>query len=59
MAIYQLTDTEIQRVKPTTFSKLSVDERYDLQRILRDNVGVLAPDVLVISEEFGRRDEPG
>src|SRR6056297_891465 len=54
MAIYQLTDTEIKRIKPTTFSKLSVDERYDLQRILRDNIGVLAPDVLVISEEFGR-----
>ena len=30
-----------------------MQERRDLQRLLRENVEVIAPDTLVIAEEFG------
>jgi RecB family endonuclease NucS len=34
-----------------------VHERRDLQRLLREQVGVVAPETLVISEEFGEWEE--
>ena len=53
MPIYELTKDSIDPLPETTFAKLGIGERSDLQRLLRDNVGVVAPDTLVISEEFG------
>jgi hypothetical protein len=41
---------------PTTFSSASIQERRDLQRLLRAHIGVVAPETLVISEEFGEWD---
>jgi len=37
----------------TAFSSVNLHERRDLQRLLRENVEVIAPETLVISEEFG------
>ncbi len=53
MPIYRLSNDSIDAVKPTAFSALGVTERHDLQRLLRDNIGVIDPDVLIVSEEFG------
>lgn len=54
MAIFQVTDTELCEVAATTFARERLMERRDLQRLLRDNIGVLVADTLIIAEEFGR-----
>ena len=53
MPIYELTKDSIDPLPETTFAQLGIGERSDLQRLLRDNVEVVAPGTLVISEEFG------
>lgn len=53
MPIYEFGPHSISRIKETTFSWSGLQERRDLQRLLRDYVEVIAPDTLVISEEFG------
>ena len=57
MAIYKLNSDSIESLPAPKFSDLGISERGDLQRLLRDNVKVIAPDVLVISEEFGQWDQ--
>jgi hypothetical protein len=51
--IYEFSQTGIVALKETAFSSVNVRERRDLQRLLRENVEVIAPQTLVISEEFG------
>ena len=53
MAIYEITKDHIRTVEETTFSTAGVRERTDLQRLLREQVDIVSPDTLVISEEFG------
>ena len=57
MAIFEVAKDQIKPVSPTTFSVAQLQERADLQRLLRDQIDVVAPEVLVISEEFGDWDE--
>jgi hypothetical protein len=52
MAVYRFSNDAIEAVDRTTFSKLGITERDDLQRLLRDQVEIISPDTLVISEEF-------
>src|SRR5262249_53069322 len=49
---FELTNKEILPVAETTFNLAGLQERRDLQRLLRDHVEVIAPDTLLISEEF-------
>lgn len=53
MAVYTLTSDSIRKLNETTFADHAIKERADLQRLLRAHIGVVAPDVLVIAEEFG------
>lgn len=53
MAIYEIRADGFQEVEETSFSASGIRERADLQRLLRTNVGVISPETLVISEEFG------
>jgi hypothetical protein len=53
MPIYEVTDKEIVAVSETTFNVVGLHERRDLQRLLREHIEVIAPDTLLISEEFG------
>jgi hypothetical protein len=57
MPIYEITSNEIRPFAKTTFGLVNVRERRDLQRLLRANVSVVAPDTLVIAQEFGDWDE--
>lgn len=52
MPIYELKPNEIVAVEETNFNLAGIQERRDLQRLLRDHVEVISPDTLVISEEF-------
>ncbi len=56
MPIYRYTANGIDAVEPATFSQLGIAERADLQRLLRDRIDIIAPDTLVIAEEFGEWD---
>ncbi|WP_275100340.1 hypothetical protein [Sedimenticola hydrogenitrophicus] len=53
MAIYEISRDRFERIPETDFLSEGIKERSDLQRILRDQVDVLSPNTLVISEEFG------
>jgi hypothetical protein len=53
MPIYEFTHTGIDRLEERTFGSAGLHERRDLQRLLREHVEVIAPETLVISEEFG------
>jgi hypothetical protein len=52
MAIYQVVNGLLTAIEPTTFSKAGYREREDLQRLLKQQIGVISPDTLIISEEF-------
>ena len=53
MPIYEFKRDGITRISETSFSQVGVHERRDLQRLLRDQIDVISPDTLIISEEFG------
>jgi len=53
MPIYRLTKDRIEPVPEISFADAGILERVDLQRLLRDQIDVVAPDTLVIAEEFG------
>lgn len=53
LPIYEFAQSGIVALKCATFSSANLQERRDLQRLLRENVEVISPDTLVISEEFG------
>ena len=53
MPIYEFAQTGITGLDETTFKLFGIQERRDLQRLLREQVEVIAPETLVISEEFG------
>jgi hypothetical protein len=51
--IFELTAERLRELQATTFAAQGLRERGDLQRLLREQVGAIAPDVLVFCEEFG------
>jgi hypothetical protein len=53
MPIFEITHESITPVPVTTFEGEGIAERSYLQRILRNNVGAIAPDCLVLAEEYG------
>jgi hypothetical protein len=57
LAIYAVSQDQMTPINPTSFGKSQLREREDLQRLLRDQIEVIASDVLVISEEFGEWEE--
>ena len=57
MPIYEFAPDRIQPLSKTTFGAMQLYERRDLQRLLRENIEVIAPDTLVIAEEYGEWDE--
>jgi hypothetical protein len=57
MAIYEIVSDAIRKFDPTSFLEVGLQVRNDLQRLLKDQVDVIAPDTLVIAEEFGDWEE--
>ncbi len=52
VTVYRYTNNGIEPIQDATFAELGLTERDDLQRLLRDQIEIIAPDTLVISEEF-------
>jgi len=57
VAIYEVTSQAIRPIDRTTFRDAQIHERANLQRMLRDRIDVIAPECLVIAEEFGEWDD--
>ena len=57
MAIFKFSNDAIQPVEETSFAQLGISERQDIQRLLRDRIEVIAPETLVIDEEFVNWDD--
>jgi hypothetical protein len=57
LPLYELTETAITALDQKTFGSLAVAERSDLQRLLRERVEVIAPETLIIAEEFCEWDD--
>jgi len=53
MPLFEITHESIRKLDETSFSVAGIRERGDLQRLLRNQIDVISPDTLVISEEFG------
>jgi hypothetical protein len=53
VSLYEITDTGLTPHKPVALADLGLRERADLQRLIRDDIGVLDDGLLVIAEEFG------
>jgi hypothetical protein len=53
MPICAFASEEIRPLSKTTFGLMQLQERHDLQRLLRANIAVVATDMPVIAEEFG------
>ena len=53
MAIYQVTELGFQPIEATNFADAGFKEREHLQQLLNQQIDVIAPDTLVISQEFG------
>jgi Domain of unknown function (DUF4268) len=57
MALYEITSDSLNKIEETSFDRAGIRERFDLQRLLRSQIEVIAPDTLVIAEEFGDWEE--
>ncbi len=53
MTIFQIAADGLSAVPETTFSAEGLFERFDIQRLLRNNISVLGEELMVIAEEFG------
>jgi hypothetical protein len=53
MVLYEITDSDIKQLERTTFAEQGFKERYDLQRLLRDHISAISPEIYVFAEEFG------
>jgi RecB family endonuclease NucS len=53
MPVFEITQDQLVKLQPTSFSNQNLRERRDLQRLLRDQIEIIAEGVLVVSEEFG------
>lgn len=52
MALYNISNKTLTALDKTTYGIEGLQERYDLQEAIKKNIEILAPDCLVISEEF-------
>ena len=53
MPIYRISNDKINQIERTTFEQQGIKERQDLQSMLKLQIDVIAPDTLVVAEEFG------
>jgi hypothetical protein len=53
MTIFQRLNGRLLPIEPTTFVEAGLRERGDLQQLLKQQIEVIEPELLVVSEEFG------
>lgn len=53
MALYELTTDALAALPASTYADLNLRERQDMQRVLRDHIDAISPDLMVLAEEYG------
>ena len=53
MAIYEFTNEGIRRLQKTSFADRGIQERRDIQRLLRNQIEIISDRTMVVAEEFG------
>lgn len=53
MPLYEMTADSFRAISQASFADLKVNERGDLQRLLRSQIDVLGDELYVLAEEFG------
>lgn len=53
MTLFKISDNQLTRVEPTTFKAERILERKNLQKMFRENIDAIVPNVMVLSEEYG------
>ncbi len=56
MPLYRLTDTKLTPIPETGFAVEGLKERSDLQASIRDQIDIVAPDAMVLAEEYAQWD---
>lgn len=59
MALYSISDSSLDPVQETTFADGGVLERSGLQRLLKEQIEIVAPDTMVVAEEFSDWEDSG
>ncbi|MCH9034325.1 MAG: hypothetical protein IID42_07455 [Planctomycetes bacterium] len=54
MPLYEFSDDKMTAIEQTTFATIKVKEREDLQRLLREQIEIIVPDGLVLTDEFSK-----
>ena len=57
MALFAVTDQQLQRLNDARFATFGLRERRDLQRYLRDQIDAIDKQLYILSEEFGNWEE--
>jgi len=52
MTLYRVTDTDLVPIPETSFKVEGIQERQDLQRLIRGSIEIIASDTMVLAEEF-------
>jgi hypothetical protein len=52
MPLYELTSDDLRPILETSIATEHIREKVDLQRLIRDQIEVVCPDTLVLTEEF-------
>lgn len=52
MAIYSFSENSLQKIESTTFIDEGILERQHLQAAIRQQIDIIVPNCLIISEEF-------
>ncbi len=53
MPIFRIDNSGITPIKRTSFAEQGLQERGDLQSLLKSQIDVISPDTLIVAEEFG------
>jgi hypothetical protein len=56
MPLYRLTNTKLTPIPETGFAVEGLKERSDLQASIRDRIDIVAPDAMVLAEEYAQWD---
>ena len=55
--VFKVSSEGLVALEPTSFEREGLRERFDLQRLLRSKIEILAPETLIVAEEFADWDE--
>lgn len=55
MALYEMTESTLNAIDPTSFTQLKLLERQDIQKVIKKHIAAITPNIktMVIAEEFG------